>query len=149
MSLPRASAAALVAQTALHLLYSLGTGGAGAATTVGAHAAHAGPASTFEPAVFAVDHGHVVAMPIAHLVAAALTVAMLAMYARATAAVGVAFAALVRGVRLFASVLCGLPIPAAPGLARPVDRRAAPPNPAVLILSSLRHRGPPAASSVA
>ena len=149
MSLPRASAAALVAQAALHLLYSLGTGGAGAATTVGAHAAHAGPASTFEPAVLAVDHGHVVAMPIAHLVAAALTVAILALYARAVAAVGLAFAAVVRGVRLLVSVLTGLPVPAAPGHARPVTRREAPPNPAVLILSSLRHRGPPMASSAA
>jgi hypothetical protein len=152
MSLPRASAAALVAQAALHLLYSLGTGGAGgigARGSAGAHAAHAGPASTFEPAVLAVDHGHVVAMPIAHLVAAALTVAMLAMYARAVAAVGLAFAAVVRGVRLLVSVLTGLPVPAAPGHARPVTRREAPPNPAVLILSSLRHRGPPMASSAA
>ena len=148
MSLPRASAAALAAQAALHLLYALGAGGAGAAPSVASHAAHAAT----EPigfAVVALDHGHAVAMPIAHVVAAALTVAMLAMHERAVAAVALASGTLVRGVRLLAAVLRGLPVPALPDLVHPVPRREAPPNPGILILPSLRHRGPPWASSAA
>lgn len=148
MSLLRASAAALAAQAVLHLLYALGAGGAGAAPSVAPHAAHA--ASTpIEFAVVAIDHGHAVAMPVAHVVAAALTVGMLGMFERAVAGVALASGAVVRGVRLLASVLRGLPVPTAPGLARPVVRREAPPSPGILLLSSLRHRGPPWAPSAA
>ena len=148
MSLLRASTAALAAQAALHLLYALGAGVAGAAPSVAPHAAHAG-STPIEFAVVAVDHGHAVAMPVAHVVAAALTVAMLGMFERAVAGVALASGALVRGVRLLASVLLGLPVPTAPGLAHPVARSEAAPNPGILILSSLRHRGPPWASSAA
>lgn len=148
MSLLRASAAALAAQAALHLLYALGTGGAGAAPSVAPHAAHAAN-TPIEFAVVAIDHGHAVVMPVAHVAAAALTVAMLGMFERAVAGVALASGALVRGVRLLASVLLGLPVPTAPGLAHPVARSEAAPNPGILILSSLRHRGPPWASSAA
>lgn len=148
MSLLRASAAALAAQAALHLLYALGTGGAGAAPSVAPHASHAARAP-IGFAVVAIDHGHAVAMPVAHLVAAALTVAMLGMFGRATAGVALASGALVRGVRLLASILRGLPAPTAPGLAHPVVPREAPPGLGILLLSSLRHRGPPWASSAA
>lgn len=148
MSLLRASAAALAAQAALHLLYALGAGGAGAAPSVAPHAAHA--ASTpIEFAVVAIDHGHAVAMPVAHVVAAALTVAMLGMFERAVAGVALASGAVVRGVRLLASVLRGLPVPTAPGLAHPVVSREPPPSLGILLLSSLRHRGPPWAPSAA
>lgn len=148
MSLLRASAAALAAQAALHLLYALGAGVAGAAPSVAPHAAHPG-STPIEFAVVAVDHGHAVAMPVAHVVAAALTVAMLGMFERAVAGVALASGALVRGVRLLASVLRGLPVPTAPGHAYPVVSREAPPSLAILLLSSLRHRGPPWASSAA
>jgi hypothetical protein len=148
-SLPRTAATALAAQAALHLLYALGAGGAGPAASVDPHVTHAGSTLPIELATLTVDHGHAAAMPVAHIVAAALTVTMLAMYGRAAAAVRLASVALVRGVRMLASVLRGVPVPTAPGLVRPVDRRAAPPNPAVLVLSSLRHRGPPWASSAA
>ena len=148
MSLLRASAAALAAQAVLHLLYALGAGGAGAAPSVAPHAAHA--ASTpIEFAVVTIDHGHAVAMPVAHVAAAALTVAMLGMFERAVAGVALASGALVRAVRLLASVLRGLPVPTAPGLVHPVVSREAPPSLGILLLSSLRHRGPPWAPSAA
>lgn len=88
-------------------------------------------------------------MPLAHVIAAAATVAMLAMYARAVSAVALAFGTLARGIRLLGSVLRGLPVPAAPGLTRPVVRTELPANTSVLLLSSLRHRGPPVVSFAA
>ncbi len=150
MSLPRASASALVAQAALHLLYAIGTGGAGPAASVGAHAAHAaGATPAIQLAGLTVDHGHAAAMPLAHVLAAAATVAMLAMYARAVSAVALAFGTLARGIRLLGSVLRGLPVPAAPGLTRPPVQAEVRANTSLLLLSSLRHRGPPVVSFAA
>ncbi|MFE5670995.1 hypothetical protein ACFQ58_05205 [Agromyces sp. NPDC056523] len=149
MTPARASASALAAQAALHLLYALGTGSPGHPASVGPHAAHAATAPSVEFAAFTVEHGHATVMPLAHVVAAALTVAMLALFQQAASAVGLAFGTLVHGVRLLASVLRGLPVPTLPGVARPAIRADAPPNPALLILSPLRHRGPPRVSLAA
>lgn len=146
MSLARASAAALAAQAALHLLYALGTQSAGPAASASAHAAHGlGGPLRIDAAGLAVvvDHGHAVVMPVAHVVAAALTVAVLAVFGRATAAVAVAFGTAVRGVRLLAAVLAG-PI-VAPALRHvvPSDRAREAPALGLVLLSTLRHRGPP------
>lgn len=152
MSTVRASVAALAAQAALHLLYALGTPSAGAAASVATHAAHGTTASVrFDPVGLAVvvDHGHAVAMPVAHLVAAALTVAMIAALGHAVAAVAVAFGTAVRGLRLLASVLGSSPVATAIRHVVPVARRRGPPQLALVLLSSLRHRGPPASSLAA
>lgn len=149
MPLLRASVAALAAQAALHLLYGLGTPGTGAAASAGgSHAAHGSPAVLLDRATVIVDHGHAVAMPFAHLAAAVATVAVLALLERAVAAVGIAFGTVVRGIRLLVGVLRGIPVPAPRARVVP-STWTGPPNPGILLLSSLRHRGPPWASSAA
>lgn len=150
MSLVRASAAALAAQGALHLLYALGTPSPGHAASVATHAAHGTTAPIrFDAVGLAVDHGHAVTMPVAHLVAAALTVAMLAALGHAAAAVALAFGTAVRGLRLLAAVLAGSPVATAVRHVVPAARRHGPPHLALVLLSSLRHRGPPASSLAA
>lgn len=152
MSLARAAVAALAAQAALHLLYALGTPSAGAAASVATHAAHGTGAPVRFDAVglaVVVDHGHAVAMPVAHVVAAALTVAMLAALGQAAAAVALAFGTAVRGLRLLATVLGGAPVATALRHVIASARRHGPPELALVLLSSLRHRGPPASSPVA
>lgn len=151
MPLLRASAAALASQAALHLLYSLGSAGAGPAASVASHAMHGGAPVRFDAGaiVVAVDHGHAAAMPISHLAAAALTVAMLAALDRALASVAVAFGAAVRGLRLLAAVLAGPPVATSRAHVVPAVRRDAAPAIGLVLLSSLRHRGPPASSSAA
>lgn len=147
MPLLRASAAAIAAQAALHLLYALGTPGGGLATSAAPHTSHGTPVVHLDGATI-VDHGHAVAMPLAHLIAAAATVAVLALLDRAVTASAVAFATLVRGIRLLVGALRGIPAPATP--ARVVSTAwTGPPNPGILLLSSLRHRGPPWVSSAA
>jgi hypothetical protein len=148
MPLLRASAAALAAQAALHLLYALGTPGAGFATSAAPHTSHGTPVVHLDGAAVVVDHGHAVAMPLAHLVAAAATVAVLALLDRAVTASAVAFGTVVRGIRLLVGVLRGIPAPATPARVVPMPWTG-PPNPGILLLSSLRHRGPPWASSAA
>ena len=151
MALLRASAGALVAQAALHLLYALGTPSAARAPSVDpalAHAAHGTPVVHLDGAFVVVSHGHAVAMPLAHLAAAAATVVALALFQHAVAAVSVAFATVVRGFRLVVAVLHGVLAPPEPARV-PATPWAGPPNPAVLILSSLRHRGPPRSSLAA
>jgi hypothetical protein len=144
MPLIRASAAALAAQAVLHLLYSVGAGGAARAASVAPHSGHDGTlALDVGAAAVAVDHGHVVGMPLAHLVAAALTVIALALVGRAVRAVAAAFGTAIGGLRLLAAVLAGLPVATAVRHRVPVVRRDAPAL-ALVLLSSLRHRGPPA-----
>lgn len=146
MSLARASVAALAAQAALHLLYALGTPSAGPAASVATHAGHGTAVPIRIDAVglsVVVDHGHAVVMPVAHVAAAALTVAMLAALGRASAAVAVAFGTAVRGVRLLAAALAGPLV--APTLRHvvPSVREHGVPALGLVLLSSLRHRGPP------
>ncbi|WP_353814932.1 hypothetical protein [Agromyces sp. SYSU T00266] len=142
MPLLRASVAAVVAQAALHLLYSVGAAGpAGTAASVDAHALHAGGTIPLD-AFLAVDHGHV-AMPVAHVVAAALTVAFLVVLGRSAAAVAAVGGTLARGIRLLVAALAGAPAPRRGDARPPVSRRDGPPRLGTLHLSSLRHRGPP------
>jgi hypothetical protein len=146
MSLTRASIAALAAQAALHLLYALGTPSAGPAASVSAHAAHGPGIPVRIDAVglaVVVDHGHALTMPVAHVVAAALTVAMLAALGRAAAAVSVAFGTAVRGVRLLAAVLAGPVVAPALRHVVPSNRAREAPALGLVLLSTLRHRGPP------
>lgn len=148
MPLIRASVAALVAQAALHLLYSVGAAGtAGRAASVDPHALHASGAIPLD-AFVAVDHGHA-AMPLAHVAAAALTVAFLAVLGRALAVVVAVAGALARGIRLLVAAITGAPAPAGHDLRPPVERRAGPPRLGILLLSMLRHRGPPATVAAA
>ncbi|HEX6955896.1 MAG TPA: hypothetical protein VF156_13555 [Agromyces sp.] len=152
MSLARASVAALAAQAALHLLYALGTPSAGSVASVAPHAAHGTAAPIRFDAVglaVVVDHGHAVAMPVAHVVAAALTVAVLAALGHAAAAVALAFGTAVRGLRLLAAVLGDAPVATAVRHVVASARRHGPPHLALVLLSSLRHRGPPASSLAA
>ncbi|WP_430647350.1 hypothetical protein [Agromyces sp. GXS1127] len=148
MPLLRASIAALVAQAALHLLYSVGAAGpAGVAASVDAHALHAGGTIPLD-AFVAVDHGHA-AMPVAHAAAAVLTVAFLAVLGRSAAAVAAVGGALTRGVRLLVAVLAGVLAPVVRELHATVTRRDGPRALGILLLSSLRHRGPPTAHAAA
>lgn len=152
MSLTRASIAALAAQAALHLLYALGTPSAGPAASVSAHAAHGPGIPVRIDAVglaVVVDHGHALTMPVAHVVAAALTVAMLAALGRAAAAVSVAFGTAVRGVRLLAAVLARPVVAPALRHVVPSDRARESPALGLVLLSSLRHRGPPSSIAAA
>ncbi|WP_271192424.1 hypothetical protein [Agromyces luteolus] len=142
MPLLRASVAALVAQAALHLLYSLGTPGAGAAASVDAHALHAAGGAIPLDAFVAVDHGHA-AMPVAHVAAAALTVAFLVVLGRSAAVVAAVRDALARGIRLLVTALAGAPVARRGDARPPVSRRDGPPHLGILLLSTLRHRGPP------
>ncbi|WP_395245648.1 hypothetical protein ACGGZK_07495 [Agromyces sp. MMS24-K17] len=111
------SASAVATQAALHLLYAVGLGGAAAGTASGGasavgsggagHGSHDASASwsLIADAAPAVDHGHAL-MPVSHLVAAALTVAALAVADRA-------FDALARVVRVAVARLVTLRIPLA------------------------------------
>ncbi|GGI45657.1 hypothetical protein BCL57_001629 [Agromyces flavus] len=151
MALLRASAGALAAQAALHLLYALGTPSAASAPSeypALSHAAHGAPVVHLDGALVVVSHGHAVAMPLAHLVAAVATVGALVLFQRAVAAVSVAFATVVRGLRLVIVALRGLVAPAAPARVA-ATTWVGPPDPAIVLLSSLRHRGPPRASLAA
>lgn len=144
--LARASAAALAAQAALHLLYALGTPSAVSPASAAAHAGHGAAVPVRIDAAglsVVVDHGHAVTMPVAHVVAAALTVAMLVVLGRAATALAVAFGTAVRGVRLLAAALAGPPV--APTLRHVVPSVRAHGAPALglVLLSTLRHRGPP------
>ena len=145
MRLLRTSAAALIAQAALHLLYAMGgsrTAGPADPGLAG-HAGHAASAIDLAAAAPMVDHGHAAFMPLAHVVAAALTVAFLATADRAMAAIAVAFGTAVRSIRLVIAVLGGLPVPTRPGTLAATIHPDVSPNRETLLLSSLRHRGPP------
>jgi len=131
----RTAASALAAQAALHLCYALG----GAAPTVGTHAHHMGHAGAVPAAVLPtsapIDHGHVW-MPVAHLVAAAITVAALLLVDRSFDAIG---AVIARFVRRLTTI--DVP-PAVPSLQSPADA----PRPRLigaLLSSALGSRGPP------
>jgi hypothetical protein len=151
MRLLRTSVAALLAQAALHLLYAMGGSWTAVPVSDGmtGHAAHAASAVHLSAGGPALDHGHAAIMPLAHVVAAALTVAFLAAADRAIAAISVAYGTVVRGIRLLIAVLAGLPVPTRPGTLAATIVPDVSPNREALLLSSLRHRGPPVARSAA
>lgn len=137
--LVRTAASALVAQAALHLTYAMG--GAApleSATHVGHH--HAGVQLPASPGV-AVDHGDAW-MPVAHLVAAAVTLAALVLGDRVLDAFGQAVRVLVRRLTV-------IPAPvAAPTVRVPINT----PRPrltAVLLAAGLGSRGPPVEAAAA
>lgn len=107
----RTSVSALIAQAALHLCYALGGAPAvGATGTAGAgsHAAHGahGTIANLDTALTApaVDHGHAL-MPIAHVLAAVVTVAALAVGDDV-------FDVIRRSVLMFVRRLTTMPVPA-------------------------------------
>lgn len=152
--LVRTAAAALIAQAALHLLYAAGGAWSAVPALGGTGTSHSGHAASavdlaavgLASGAAVVEHGHAAIMPVAHVVAAALTVAFLAIADRAIATMAVAFGTAVRGIRLLATVLGGLPVPARPGLRSASVEPDVPLNREVLLRSSLRHRGPPSAA---
>ena len=141
--LVRTAAAALVAQAALHLTYAMGGAAPVAAGAGSTHVAHAGHAGHADPAVqlaalpapASLDNGHEW-MPFAHLVAAAITVAALALGDRV-------FDALARLVQVFVRQLTTVPAPIFASMLRiPTD---APRQRLVgaLLHAALGSRGPP------
>ena len=141
LTLARTTVAVAAAQFALHTLYSV-QGGATARTVDEAghhHQAAFVPAESSAPV--AVD----VAMLLAHLCAAAITVAAIRYGDRAVRLV-------VRLARLAASsLLRALPQPAIPVLARPRPTIGRPARrlTGVQVLSAMRHRGPPSVLAAA
>ena len=136
----RTAVSAVVAQAALHLCYAMGsTSPAGPAAAVGssAHAGHLhhGSALAALPVNAPVDHGHVW-MPVAHLVAAVLTVAALVFADRAHDAIADVVVGFVRRLTTIEAPL------AVPSLRSPAAA------PRVRLVGALLHaalgsRGPP------
>lgn len=132
--LVRTSISALVAQAALHLTYAMG-GAAPLDSAIHAGHHHAGVHLPASPVV-AVDHGNAW-MPVAHLVAAAITIAALMLADRVVDTLGRALRVLVRRLTLVPSPVV------APTLRVPVDG----PRPRLtgaLLHAALGSRGPPA-----
>ncbi|KZE92439.1 hypothetical protein AVP42_02593 [Agromyces sp. NDB4Y10] len=136
--LARTAVSALVAQAALHVTY-----GMGGAAPLG-HATHLGHRDGVALAASptsAVDHG-TAWMPIAHVVAAGLTLAALLLTDRVVHAIGGTMGMLVRRLAMIpVSVI-------APSLRVPVDA-ARPRFAAVLLATGLGSRGPPVESAAA
>ena len=137
--LVRTAVSALVAQAALHLTYAMGGAALLASATHAGHH-HAGLQLPASPAV-AVDHGNAW-MPVAHLVAAAVTLAALMLGDRVLDAFG-------QAVRVFVRRLTVIPASVVVRSLRvPVDG----PRPrlvAVLLASGLGSRGPPVEAAAA
>ena len=135
--LVRTAVSALVAQAALHLTFALG----GAAPLESAtHAGHDGvhlPASS----VAVVDHGNAW-MPVAHLVAAAVTLAALMLGDRVVDAFG-------RAMRVLVRRLTVIPAPAGAPLLRVSVDGARQRFIAVLLASGRGSRGPPVEAAAA
>lgn len=137
--LVRTAVSAIVAQAALHLTYALG--GAApleSATRVGHQ--HAGVQLPATPVV-AVDHGNAW-MPVAHLVAAVVTLAALVLGDRVLDAFG-------RAVRVLVRRLTAIPAPVAAPSVRILVDAARLPLTAVLRASGLGSRGPPVEAAAA
>ena len=129
----RTAASALVAQAALHLTYAMG-GAAPLDSTMHADHHHAGAHLPAVP-VAIVDHGNAW-MPVAHVVAAAFTLAALMLVDRFVDALGRVVRVLVRRLTLVPSPVV------APSLRTPVDG----PRPRLvgaLLHAALGSRGPP------
>lgn len=137
--LVRTAASAIAAQAALHLTYAMG----GAAPLASAtHVGHDHPGVQLPTSpVVAVDHGNAW-MPVAHLVAAAVTLAALVLGDRVLDAFG-------QAARVFVRRLTAIPAPvAAPPLRVPITT----PRPrfvAVLLAPGLGSRGPPVEAAAA
>jgi hypothetical protein len=140
--LVRTAVSALVAQAALHLCYAMGSAAPVADGSSATHDGHhqAGPYLAASP-VTTVDHGNAW-MPVAHLVAAAITLATLILADRVVDTAGLAIRVLVRRLTV-------IPTPVvAPSLHVPVDATR-PRLLAVLHASGLGSRGPPVEAAAA
>lgn len=140
--LVRTAGSALTAQASLHLCYAMigGGGAVGAATSGVSHAGHAGHAAHADPVSLvtsmpAADHGHAW-MPVAHLIAAAFTLAALVAGDRV-------FDALGRVVRGFVRRLTSLPAPMVTPRTRFAVAAARPRLVAAVQSGVLGSRGPP------
>lgn len=136
--LMRTAVAALVAQLALHLTYAMGNPAPLRSVTHAGHE-HAGVSLPATPV--ALDHGNAW-MPVAHLVAAAVTVAALVLGDRVLDAFGGAVRVLVRRLTV-------IPTPVvAPSLRVPVEATHQS-IVAALLTSGLGSRGPPVEAAAA
>ena len=135
----RTAVSALIAQAALHLCYAMGstspTAAAGAGSSAHAGHVHHGSALAALPVSATVDHGHVW-MPVAHLVAAAATVAALVLADRALDAIAAVVVGFVRRLTTIDGPLevPSLRVPAQAPRARLVG---------ALLHAALGSRGPP------
>ncbi|WP_156401953.1 hypothetical protein [Agromyces sp. Soil535] len=133
--LVRTAVSALIAQAALHLCYAMGAAAPVVAGSSATHAGHDAGAHLSVSSVATVDHGNAW-MPVAHLVAAAITLAALMLADRFVDTVA-------RVIRVLVRWLTVIPAPVAVRSLRvPVD------GPrshlvAVLLASGLGSRGPP------
>jgi hypothetical protein len=136
--LVRTSLSALIAQSALHLCYALGGAPVASPASADPHVGHG--ASVQLDAVLTgpvVDHGHAL-MPMAHLLAAAVTVIALALGDDV-------FDAVSRSVLMFVRRLTTIP---APAIVTPFGLHAAADRPRLtgaLLHATLGSRGPPSA----
>lgn len=135
----RTAVSALVAQAALHLTYALGGTTPLESTTHAGHQ-HAAVQLPASPVV-AVDHGNAW-MPVAHLAAAAITLAALTLGDRVLDALGQAVRVLVRRLTV-------IPAPIVAPLLRVAADAARPRFAAVLLASGLGSRGPPVEAAAA
>lgn len=136
--LVRTAVSAVVAQAALHLTYALGAAPLESATHAGHH--HAAVQLPASPVV-AVDHGNAW-MPVAHLAAAAVTLAALVLGDRVLDALG-------QAVRVLVRRLTAIPAPVVAPSLRVAADAARPRFAAVLLPSGLGSRGPPVEAAAA
>jgi hypothetical protein len=136
--LVRTSISALIAQAALHLCYALGGSPAIGSAPAGPHAGH-GTVVDLDAVLSApiVDHGHAL-MPVAHVLAAIVTVAALALGDDMFDAIG-------RSVLMFVRRLTTMPAPAIVASFRLQVSADRPRLVGALLHAALGSRGPPLA----
>jgi len=140
--LVRSAVAALVAQAALHLTYAMGGAAPIAPGSHHEHAAHAGSGdAAWQLAATPIDHGEAW-MPVAHVVAAAITLTALVVGDRVGNAIVRAIGVLVRRLTTIP-----LPVSARTVLIQPESAR--PRLIGALLSSGLGSRGPPVVSAAA
>jgi uncharacterized RDD family membrane protein YckC len=138
--LVRTAVSAVVAQAALHLTYAIGAAPASVDVST-AHAGHShGAMQLATTSATSVDHGNAW-MPVAHLVAAALTLGALVLGDRVVVAVG-------RAVRVFVSRLTSIPRVDAPSFRIPTSFAEASPF-VSRVAVALGSRGPPVEAAAA
>ncbi|TFC07212.1 hypothetical protein E3O42_00250 [Cryobacterium adonitolivorans] len=138
----RLSVAVLLSQLIFHTLFSFGSAGGALVTTdaATAHANHAGSVavSAMPPgSMSGVDHG--LMMALAHVLAAVVTVVALRFGERAFWGL---FSTATMALKTLVRVIVLTPIPNAPR-AIAASSAALPPRDLLVLLSSMRHRGPP------
>ena len=139
--LVRTAVSAVVAQAALHLTYAIGGAAPASVDASTAHAGHShGAMQLATTSATSVDHGNAW-MPVAHLVAAALTLGALVLGDRVVVAVG-------RAVRVFVRRLTSIPRVDAPSFRIPTSFAEASPF-VSRVAVALGSRGPPVEAAAA